>query len=158
MKTDASRPSVHRPSHRSRHRRNQLGRRAGQRLQEHLRLEIFCRRCLLVSREFGRINAANSRLRESSPHQHAKTLPLSILTPKQGLGPFGILGRPNFLLRRLLVFSNLLRIRPIPHRPLARPLHLLLAHLRLQNFHVPPALEPRHHSHSHRPGNPISLG
>lgn len=155
MKTDASRPSVHRPSHRSRHRRNQLGRRAGQRLQEHLRLEIFCRRCLLVSREFGRINAANSRLRESSPHQHAKTLPLSILTPKQGLGPFGILGRPNFLLRRLLVLRHLRRIRHRAHRALARPLHLLLAHQRLRNFHLAAALEPRHHGHSHRPRNPV---
>jgi hypothetical protein len=65
--TDAESPLVYRARHRPGHRQNQLGRRAGERLQEHLRLEIFCRRCLLVSREFGRIDAANGRLRESSP-------------------------------------------------------------------------------------------
>ena len=43
-----------------------MGRRASQRLQKHLRLGILRRRRFLVSRASRRVNAANSRLRESS--------------------------------------------------------------------------------------------
>jgi hypothetical protein len=109
----------------------------------------------LVSREFGRIDAADSRLREFFTQQRIVPSISSILTLNQGLGPFGILGRPNKLLRRLLVLRHLRRIRHRAHRTLARTLHLLLAHQRLRNVHLAAALEPGHHGHSHRPRDPV---
>lgn len=159
-KTDPALPPVHRASHRSRHRQNQLGRSPVNRLPKHLRLGVIRRWRILVKRAFGRVDAADSRLREFPQPTHSPTItpaPVSsILTPNQGMGPLRNLGRPNLLLRHLLVLRPLLRIRHRAHRPLPRPLHLLLAHQRFPNFHYPQTLEPRYHSHSNRPRNPVS--
>jgi hypothetical protein len=154
-RTDALLSLVYRTGHRSRDQQDQLGRSASNRLQKHLHLGILHRRRNLVSRASGRADAANSRLRES-PNPPTKIPATPILTNNpQGLGPLRNVGRPNLLLRHLLVLGNLLRLRHFTHRALARPLHFLLAHQRLQHFHFAPALESRYHGYSHRPRNPV---
>ena len=83
----------------------------------------------------------------SSQNQPTNQFP-SNTNNQTGLGALRNLGRPNNLLRRLLVLRRLRRSRHSAYRPIHRAVYLLLAHQRFRNFHLAPALESRQHGQS----------